>query len=460
MKHNIIISALAFISGFTGTVSAHTSESLKKGMRLPCRISSRWGLQDYDFIEKNQALWSKGLKKKTVKAVLAMAHEDKWPKGFATYEQRSANETNMKYLTMYAIARFSSTDGRETYIVEVPAEENAMLPIGLRPEATFYMSFSASSLDLTRAYSMGTDGRPDQYYSPDEFYPGKEVSCIITNQYEIEPDYDLTMVPEWKKYVSENNQQDVIDNIETYMWPEELQFADDREKYKDFFPYYYAYAISKFTEGGKTRYIIKISASENYHMPIDLEPDNDFYLVVNEDGLDLTRGYNEDEDGSPDDLTLPDSDTKEVTPAPAEEVVTAEVELNAGDKIPCRIVDRGELYSTPSIEDKKDQIEKYLSGSMLEDAISYCSEESWPDGISSLDQRNANEDYFKYFKTYAVAKLDDGRYVLWVPKSENGHMPESMHLDHDIFFVYGAVGLSFDRGYDPAIDGSVDMKKK
>ncbi|MBL7812250.1 MAG: hypothetical protein JNL57_08525 [Bacteroidetes bacterium] len=445
MKIRILFLSMLAFAGQLG------AETTKKGMRLPCRIVTQYGIRPLEDVATDKALWSVGMKKKKVKEVMASSGASAVPTAWSDYDNRLANGVNFKFYKMYAIAHYSS-NGNEAYLVEVPATENATLPMGLRPAKTFYALITGSYLNLDRMYNSTTDGVPDQYYAPTDFYPGKMVDCRILSHEAIQVDFDLEGVNEWRKYVDDWTQSQMVDYSKSYNWPSILADDDRRALFAEYFPYYSCYTEAKFSVAGTTYYIVRISADNNYSMPSDMVPyDDDIFMVVSEDGLDLTRGYNEDLDGSPYDLTNPEEEEEETEEAP---------DVSPGDKLDCRIVDRGDLHSTPNLENEREALSEFFGDSELEQVIEYSTEANWPEGINTLGERGDNDDYFKYYTTHAVAKLSsDNLYILEITPEDNQHMPLEMRPDQTIYFVIGAGGVKFDRCYDPEEDGEVYSDK-
>lgn len=263
---------------------------IEKEMRIPCRAFSS-SIKSYAGILEQQPIWSIGMKKKMVESILEKTREEKLPKGLSNYKERDANETNFPYFTLYAIATYKLPNGRTVYFVEFPADENADLPEGLRPTETIYFSMAEVSLDLKRGYNKAIDGSPFKCFNSAELYPGKKIPCRITDAGAIEANY-VWKNSDWQEYLIADAQLVTQEGLNTAVWPSVIRTSDGRKKYKDFFPLYYANVVSQFTDSGKKYYIVEVIKNFNKRLPQTLLPVYDvFYMVISENGVDISRGY-------------------------------------------------------------------------------------------------------------------------------------------------------------------------
>ncbi|MBX7241729.1 MAG: hypothetical protein K1X92_08265 [Bacteroidia bacterium] len=117
----------------------------------------------------------------------------------------------------------------------------------------------------------------------------------------------------------------------------------------------------------------------------------------------------------------------------------------AGKKSPAAtIIDSGELYSTYELtaSERKNLITQGLKDEDIRKIEKYGTESNWPDGIATLDGRDAVRPEITKYNTYKIATLDGGnKWVLLIPAAKNKHMPENMKPKNDIFFFMGASGM-------------------
>ena len=77
----------------------------------------------------------------------------------------------------------------------------------------------------------------------------------------------------------------------------------------------------------------------------------------------------------------------------------------------------------------------------LENILKYHTEDTWPEGINTLDERTGIPDKMKEYKVVQAAKFGD-KCVLKIAVKKNKHMPADMVGDHDFYFIMGSAGVS------------------
>jgi|GEM_PF-2290830 hypothetical protein len=110
-----------------------------------------------------------------------------------------------------------------------------------------------------------------------------------------------------------------------------------------------------------------------------------------------------------------------------------------------KITNSGSMMSTPRLADNK-AIADYLTSKYGANALAtiskYSEEANWPEGMSTLDNRNKNRPQIENYRAYFMDKLPDGSALLWIPAAENKHMPYNMRPQTDIFFNLGFYGIN------------------
>lgn len=451
-----LISTLVFLSGLLPVIVHAQKKGAASNPGDPCRFTYLPLVADAAQLLKDKPLWSAGMKKKKVKQVLAQGVETAWPKGLSNSNEREANKFNIKKLVCYRLAEYTNADGGKFSLLVIPAASNQHMPAELRPVKDIYMLLRSWSLSPGRVYDLSIDGAPLRYYSPDEFYPGISKHCRIIDRGEMYSSIKLKEFEGWQQYFEPWE----IDLVAEYClddnWPWRISTLGNRQKYADYFKYYNAYAVGKFSMGNTTAYILHIPVYDNEHMPEGLAPlDDDIYFVIGESGVDLSRGWDEFEEGYPEPIQeeeedfinpLKDSLTNKDQQGMGDVLSTAtkepgglDVEIMPGEPKTCFIVDRGSLYSTLSLDLYKDEVEPYVSD--LQYVMDNANEDAWPSGISTLDGREKRNDAFRDYKVRALARFGDNFYLLEVKPEDNAHMPEDMRPSKTIYFIFGAPGL-------------------
>ena len=448
MKTKILLSLLLFLS-ISDAVLAQ-SKKTAKGLQVPCRFISEPTIYGTNLIKKDQKYWSLGMDKKLVKEVLAGCDSLLWPLALRTETLREPNLRNLQRYTMNLIARYAVRDRNYT-LVQIPAAANSGMPIELRPAKNIYLLVSTASIFTDRTYSHNLDGPLLPFFSEDDFYPGKRVHCRIVNRGELYSTYDVSDDTTWHVYVEDYEKEDIENYSSEGSWPEKLQTLELREKYNDYFKYFNAYAIAVIKGTSSNKYIIQIPAYENEHMPEGLMPETDIYMVIGEDGIDLEDFYDEDIDGYPDPIeeelapaeeppVAPEEDPVEEVPAPAP-VEAIVLDIVPGNPVKVYIVDRGEMYSSLDISSYETELKPFLT-KPFEYVKTNCKEESWPEGINTLDERDELNAEFRLYNVKAIAKFDSNYFLLEVNPEDNKHMPAAMQPTQTMYFVIGPKGIS------------------
>lgn len=450
-----LISTLILLSGLLPVVIQAQKKGAPANPGEPCRLTYLPVVADQAQFLNEKPLWSAGMKKKKVKQVLAQGVETAWPKGLSNSNEREANKFNIKKLVCYRLTEYTNADGGKFSLLVIPAASNQHMPAELRPLKDIYLLVRSWCVQAGRIYDQNIDGTPLRYYSPDEFYPGISKHCRIIDRGELYSSISLKDIEGWQQYFEAWETDLVAEFCLEDNWPRLISTLENRQKYADYFKYYNAYAVGKFSMGNSTAYILHIAVYDNEHMPEGLAPqEDDIYFVIGESGLDFSRGWDEFEDGYPepieeeeeefinplkDSLTYRNQQGNGDLPPPAIEPRGLDAEINPGEPLTCFIVDRGSLYSTLSIDSYRDELEPYVSD--VQYVIDNAHEDAWPSGISTLDGREKRNTAFRDYKVRALARFGDNFYLLEVKPEDNAHMPEDMRPSKTIYFIFGAPGL-------------------
>ncbi len=207
------------------------------------------------------------------------------------------------------------------------------------------------------------------------------------------------------------------------LWPGGLRNDSARTANAPYVQNYAAYRLCTFVDDTVKRAVVMVPAKDNVHMPEDMRPLADFYLVLPEQAL-----------------------NEVVAQAPRPTISRGPRWKNLRE---ARILKPDELYATYDLGSDSAAIEALRKRGMSQpeiDAVVFRSHErNWPDGIDSFDERYPRIGDFKKYKCFLGAKWDD-KVLLIVPVEKNKKMPVLMRPYVDLYFIYAA--------------GAVEVKEK
>lgn len=176
---------------------------------------------------------------------------------------------------------------------------------------------------------------------------------------------------------------------------------------------YACFRVASFPEDSVVKSILMVPAKDNLHMPEDMRPIADFYLL------------------------LPDTLLKEVNSG------RQRPEISPGprwkDLAPAKILVPEELYGTYDLADDSAGLAALRARGMSQpeiDAVVFrCTDRNWPDGIDSYGKRQTLLPRFTRYKAFLGARWDD-KVLLIVPVEKNRKLPILMRPYVDLYFVY------------------------
>ena len=426
------------------SIFAHESAGQKNSKYLVSRFLYAPNPLPYDEALKASKIWANGMSKKQIKTIKSGLNELHRPKGFQSRQEMDANQFNIGRYFIQWLTEFKINE-TTYFLICIPKKENSAMPAELRPMRDLYMCVTDKSVSKWRAYDPALDGFISRYYSPNEFYPGKYESCRIVNPDGILPSKLIYEHQGWIEFIHPYLKEDVVLFSKEIDRPDFLLSSEEnRSTYADRFPFYTCNAIAEFYINGKKTCLVEINAFENRHMPQEMIPQQTMYLLVNDSALDRSRGWAEELDGNPEPINIKNLKT-EVNEDPVQNP-GMDVLIGKGEKVKCYIVDRGELYSEAGIEEFKEKLISQLIN--FEEVSANIVQTAWPEGIKSLERREANEAYFFDYNAYAVARVDVSDQVFYIVKidsAENKHMPADMVPAKSIYFLFGSAGLSLEK---------------
>jgi hypothetical protein len=186
-----------------------------------------------------------------------------------------------------------------------------------------------------------------------------------------------------------------------------------RRRNEPYIQNYACFRVATFPDDSVKMTILMVPAKENIHMPEDMRPLADFYLVLPE-------------------KALSDVNTGRQRP-----------EISRGPRwknlAPARILLPEELYGTYDLADDSIGMAALRARGMSQaeiDAVVFrCTDRNWPDGIDSYEKRQALLPKFTKYKAFLGARWGD-KVLLIVPVEKNRKLPILMRPYVDLYFVY------------------------
>ncbi len=198
-------------------------------------------------------------------------------------------------------------------------------------------------------------------------------------------------------------------------WPTGIKSDSLRKANQPYVQNYTCFRVASYPEDSVTKTIIMVPARENIHMPEDMRPLSDFYLLVPE-------------------KTLAEVNTGRQRP-----------EISRGPKwknlAEAKIIAPEDLYATYDIG--RDSValkalaDRGLSQPEIDAVVFRSTDRNWPDGIDSFEERQKLLPKFIKYKAYLGAKWDD-KVLLIIPVEKNKKQPILMRPFVDLYFVYNA----------------------
>lgn len=103
------------------------------------------------------------------------------------------------------------------------------------------------------------------------------------------------------------------------------------------------------------------------------------------------------------------------------------------------VTDLGEMYSTYNMsEAERREVSSQLNNkALLDEIIRYSKENTWPDGVNTLDDRLNSRTTMAKYNFYKVATFGS-RTIVSIPKEKNGHMPASFVPTGPMYMIFAS----------------------
>jgi hypothetical protein len=104
-----------------------------------------------------------------------------------------------------------------------------------------------------------------------------------------------------------------------------------------------------------------------------------------------------------------------------------------------KITDLGEMYSTYNLSQaEKTEVTRQLNNkSLLDEIVRYAKENTWPDGVNTLDDRLANRKIMERYNFYKVASFGN-KTIVSVPAEKNQHMPAAYIPQGPMYIIFAS----------------------
>lgn len=198
-------------------------------------------------------------------------------------------------------------------------------------------------------------------------------------------------------------------------WPAGIKSDSLRLVNQPYIQNYACFRVASYPEDSVTKTIIMVPARDNIHMPEEMRPLSDFYLLVPEGAI-------------------ADVNTGRQRP-----------EISRGPKwknlAMAKIMIPEDLYATYDLGRDtvalKALTDRGLSQPEIDAVVFRSTDRNWPDGIDSFEERQKLLPKFKKYKAFLGAKWDD-KVLLIIPVEKNKKQPILMRPFVDLYFVYNA----------------------
>lgn len=104
-----------------------------------------------------------------------------------------------------------------------------------------------------------------------------------------------------------------------------------------------------------------------------------------------------------------------------------------------KVTDLGEMYSTYNLSQaEKAEVSRQLNNkSLLDEIVRYAKENTWPDGINTLDDRLANRKIMERYNFYKVASFGN-KTIVSAPAEKNQHMPAAYIPQGPMYIIFSS----------------------
>jgi USP8 interacting len=370
-------------------------------------------LSTYNF-EGESAAYHKQLKieESTMQLIVQYSNESNWPSGIADFEARAENREMMRNYNLYLVGKIGVQ--KEFTILYCPMSQNQHLKSDMRPKSDIYFIYESEGVKAGRRQKPAD---PQQALA--ENYTNIAENVTVLDHTVIFSTFSFDNEVHQKELgVSERRMKEIALYSNEQMWAKGIGSFEQRKKNGSLIKTYYLELVG-FLENQKYA-ILHCAKNKNQHVAKNMRPEHDQYFVFLSEGIDAETGrpktpYNTQKT---EENTMHNTATSSYTVA----ITKSESVLHNFNFMKKRNIYQQELIvKTP----------------LMQDIIMYGSEDSWPKGISTAENRKKNKDAIKKYNLEVIGFLDDQKYVvLHCPMAKNQHVKADLRPEHDIYFVF------------------------
>jgi hypothetical protein len=214
-------------------------------------------------------------------------------------------------------------------------------------------------------------------------------------------------------------QQDLVMTYgDRQYWPAGLRNDSARTANAPYIRNYTAFRVCTYPLDSTAMAVVMVPARDNIHMPEELRPLADFYLV------------------------LPEKALQEVEQGKQRPAISRGPRWK--DLPQARIIKTDDLYATYDLARDSSALaalaKRGMSPAEIDAVVFRSNETNWPTGINTFERRYARIGQFKKYKAFVGAAWED-KVLLIVPTEKNKGVPTAMRPYVDLYFVYAATGV-------------------
>lgn len=200
------------------------------------------------------------------------------------------------------------------------------------------------------------------------------------------------------------------------LWPTGLASDSARAANTPVIRNYLGRRICTYFQDSVPMAVVELAAKENVHMPEELRPATDLYVLLPESALEQDAPQRPAPSKGPRWSGLPTA----------------------------RITKPDELYATYDLADDsaaQAAMTRYgMSGPEIKAVVYRSQQSNWPEGIDTYEERAQHLKEFKKYKALVAAQWA-GKVLLIVPAEQNRQLPTRIRPCMDLYFVYAQSGV-------------------
>ncbi len=218
--------------------------------------------------------------------------------------------------------------------------------------------------------------------------------------------------------ISDEQQELVLSYGDSDHWPDGIKNDSARAANKAYIQNFACYRLATYPEDGVAKAIIMIPAKENMHMPEAMRPLADLYVLLPEKAIiEVNTGHQRPEiSRGPKWKNLPQA----------------------------KILKPEDLYATYDLGSDSIALaalrQRGMSPAEIDAVIFRSTDQNWPDGIDTFEERQQLLAKFTKYKAFVGARWSD-KILLVVPVEKNKKVPLLMRPYVDLYFVYNAASV-------------------